>query len=276
MARKNLSLWLVLTYFVAVFVSCSRNDSPAEATQEEPWAIVNGSALTEPELQFARNRFFGDQFVDARADQKIRDSLIASRALSQRAEKALSEEILAELDIAVRAYREERLIAAYIEANRTVEPVSAQMVAEYYQQHLAEFGEATIRRVEVLEADIASAGLTQAELSKKVFEYSKISDWSAQVLPDYMKIYEINSMATLSPKLKSVVEGTAIGSRSPLVIEEHRISVIHVVSESKIPAQPLSNVSVEIRKRLAAAQLKKEIKSLTEEALSESDVIKKF
>ena len=76
MAKKKLSLWLVLISVVTVFVSCGRNNSPVEAAKEESWAIVNGSALTEAELQFARRAFenidhvlYAEAFAAAEAGQ---------------------------------------------------------------------------------------------------------------------------------------------------------------------------------------------------------------
>ena len=276
--------WVLAVQAVAIvglLTACDKKTPPvAEIIDAEPaveaWAVVNGSSLTEPEVDYALNRFFGNQFVDARVEAKIRDSLIASRALAQKAATSLDPATVAELELAVNAYREERLIAAYIENTSTPEPVSAQMVTDYYQDHLEEFGAATLKRMAVLEANLEDAGLPQSSVSKALFEFSQQPDWSQLVLPSYIRSYSVTSNAQLSQKMMAALNATAVGSNSSMIVDAPKIMVFRVVGEETIPAKPLVEVSVDIRKRLAATMLSKTVKALTEQVVGASDIIKNY
>ncbi|MDX1472752.1 MAG: peptidyl-prolyl cis-trans isomerase [Reinekea sp.] len=277
---KRKSPWLVLPLFALLVTGCDRKENtpeiPVETAIEPAWAVVNGSNLTEAELDYAVDRFFGGQFVDARAVQKIRESLIASRALAQNAESTLDEDILSEIEIAVQAYREERLIAAYIENTTSPEPVTAQMVEAYYQSHLDEFGAATIKRLVVLEANVGSAKRSQIEVSQALAKLGQSENWESLVLPDYVRTYQLNSAASMPVKMKAVLQDINVGGKSAQIVDGEKIYLFRVVAEDQVPPKPLSEVSAGIRQRLAATQLSKTVKALSERVVSESDIIKNY
>ena len=277
--RYRLNVAIPIIALLALLTACDKQPLPSPAKPETTvaaWATVNGSALTDPELDYALNRFFGDQFVDARVMLKIRDSLIASRALAQQAEATLDATVMAELDLAVRAYREERLIAAYIENTSVPEPVSAQMVADYYQSHLEDFGAATIKRLEVLEANVDLAKLPLSDVSKALFDLSRAEEWSQLTLPTYMRTYSVASNGQLPSSLKTALPALAVGSMSSLVIDATKIYIFKVVAQESIAAKPMDEVSVDIRKRLAATMLSKTVKTLTGQVVGSSEIIKNY
>jgi hypothetical protein len=80
----------------------------------------------------------------------------------------------------------------------------------------------------------------------------------------------------LPAKLKSALNGLEAGETSALIVEGDKVFALKVTAIENIPAKPLMEVSAEIRKRLAATQLSKTVKSLTEQILGESTVVRNF
>jgi len=266
-----------LAIAVAVsLVGCSDTEEPIETTTPEGWVTVNGSPINEAELDHAVNKFFGDQFVDARAEANIRKSLIASRALAQQSESTLSEARLAEIETAVNAYREERLIAALIEDSVTPEPVSASDVNEYYQAHLTDFGATTVKRLSVLKATLSESSEVSVSALRALSNHAELSDWQAQPLTDGLELLTMSSLNQLSPSSISAINALEGGGQSGVIKEGSSAFVFKVTAIEKIPAKPLSEVSSIIRKRLSAMQLKKVVKALSETAVNESEIVKYY
>lgn len=280
MRLLTVSATAVLVSSVVLFNACSKDDSSAPKSDvdvaEAGWASVNGSDLTEAELDHALERFFGDQFIDARAVIKVRESLIASRALAQKAEQDLDADTLASLEVAVNAYREERLIAAYIEQFTTPEPVSAQQVNDYYQSNLEEFGQIELKRFEVLQ--VASENLTTpaAQLTQTLAQLGQSPEWGSESLPEGFRYFQSTSNAQLPAEFRSALRTLEQNDVSAVISVDRGYAVLKVIAEEKIPAKPLAEVSAQIRRRLAATQLSKTVKELSNQIVSESDVIKNY
>lgn len=266
--------FLPLSCFLAL-ASCGQIEGDAKV-EVESWAIVNGSPMTAAQLDYSIKRFFGDQFVDARAELKIRESLIASRAISQKAESVLPAEDLADIELAVQAYREERLIAAYIQTESNPEPVSSQMVKDYYESNLEEFGASTIQRLQVLSASANYSELPIAQLTQQVYEFSKQDDWRSNARPSFIKEYQTNSNSQLSSKIRAAIEKIPVGETSGIIVDEDNVYLFKNLAEEKIPPKPLAEVSATIRKRLAATQLSKTVKVLTDEIVGASQVDRNY
>lgn len=259
--------------------SCSSDGNATEqVTEAKPkgWATVNGTPITEAELDHALNRFFGEQFIDARAEYQVRDSLIASRAIAQKAEANLSAEELAAIEVAVAAYREERLIAAYIQSLDLAEPVSSQQVKTYYDNNLDQFGAEEVKRLAVLELSLDKSQTSEAKASQQLFTLAKSGDWSQSLLPTYIRYYESASNSSLPASIAKAIKPLEIGQQTNLIRHGGQLLIVKVVDVENIPAKPLAEVSREIRRRLAATQLKQTVKALSDSIVSESDVVKHY
>lgn len=273
---RQLTQGMVLVSAIMLFACSGDDDSTPPETQGTGWATVNGTELSEEQLDFALNRFFGNQFIDARAERKVRESLIASRAIALRAESELDEQVLDDVELAVQAYREERLIAAYIENTTTPEPVSSQMVNDYYQANPEEFGAQTIIRLAVLEADVEKSGQPVSQLSQELNALAQATDWADIQLPEYIRYYRTSTNAQLPASILAGVSNVKTGERSGVIVGDDRLYQFRKVSVEQIPPKPLAEVSATIRKRLAATQLSKTVKALSDRIVGESDVVKNY
>jgi parvulin-like peptidyl-prolyl isomerase len=270
---------LIAIVFLCLAVACSDSgnnsvaDNESMSTPEDTLFLVNDSPVTDSELDYAVQRFFGDQFVDQRAVKQIEQSLIASRALSQKALQELDIEILKDIELAVSAYREERLIAKYIEETTTPEHVSSSEVKAYYDANLESFGAKVVRELEVIEIDRAGSDQSLTEISSQLQSVSELDSWDGARLPEASKQYHIRTAAHIPPRILSAANALGIGETSGVIIEKDKVYLVRVTDITELPAKPIETVSVEIRQRLAAVKLKQHIKALSDQIIEESTIV---
>jgi len=275
---------------ICVLAACGDNESDSSVTTSESnattddktpegWATVNGSVLTDDEYEAAVDRFFGDQIVDARALRNIRESLITSRALSQQAEQILDAETLHSIELAARAYREEKLIAAYLDQTTTPEPVSAQAVKDYYDSHLDDFGAASIKQLEVLRLDFEDAGQSAADAARLLGAVDEEGDWATwgkNQVNDAVRHMRVAANNQLSSKLRAAIKPLDAEQVTGVIVEGDTAYRIRVLGVEEIPPKPLGEVSADIRRRLAANQLKQAISDVSEEVLADSIIERRY
>lgn len=268
-----------------VLVACSKPEQPeleqASEVPAEPqgWATVNGSELTDAEFEAAVDRFFGDQLVDARALHSLRESLIASRALAQAAEQEISASELESIELATRAYREERLIAAYLDQSTTPQPVSSQQVQTYYQAHLEDFGAATVKQLEMLRIEYVNAGLSAADaatLLGQAPDQQSWDSWADSRAGSGVQSLTIAANDQLPVRLRAAVSPLDINQVSGVIVDGDIAYRVRVSRIDDIPAKPLAEVSGEIRRRLAASQLKDSISTISDDVLRESTIERRY
>jgi hypothetical protein len=100
-------------------------------------------------------------------------------------------------------------------------------------------------------------------------------DWSAfGKANDLGLVYKnvVLQPGLLAPALERAVKNTKVGETSDIVLIKGVPHAVRITSVTKLPAKPLSEVSAQIRKKLAALQLKKSVKAASEAAISEAKV----
>jgi hypothetical protein len=149
------------------------------------------------------------------------------------------------------------------------------MVQDYYQQYPEEFGGGDSIAFEMLatttkpSADQRDAILAQAQVIKDS------ADWSAFANDNELGLVYKNVVlqsGLLAPELERAVKNTKVGETSDMVLIKGVPHAVRVTSVTTLPAKPLSAVSAQIRKKLAALQLKKSVKAASEAAISEAKV----
>ncbi|GGX56082.1 peptidyl-prolyl cis-trans isomerase [Saccharospirillum salsuginis] len=283
------SRWAGIWIAAGVLLTACSDKEPATATEPtvdesaekvvEGWATVNDSVLTDDEFEAAVDRFFGDQIVDARALRNIRESLITSRALSQHAEQSLDADTLRSIELATQAYREEKLIAAYLDQVTTPEPVSAQAVKAYYENHLEDFGAASVKRLEVLRINFEEQGQQAAEAARllgRVDERDDWATWSQKQADGSVRHMRVAANDQLSARLRAAIKPLGTDQVTGVIVEGDTAYRIRVLGVDRIPPKPLGEVSADIRRRLAANQLKQAISEVSEDVLSDSTIERRY
>jgi hypothetical protein len=263
---------------------CSGSDNPKarvkdagtvsapESSKSRVLAMVDGTPITDVELKQAMERFFSDQSQirnRAQVERRVVQSLIDSRAISRLAEAELDATDRQLLDVKVAAYREELLVKTYLADHANPQPVTGDMVEEYYRKHPEEFGGGTTKRFEIMQTTRSLKDDERKMLIQLLGNLSSEKDWhrwadSHKSLPIGWRELTANPDVLMQP-LKSLVSATEMGKTSPLHVDDV-LTIVRVQETQTLPAKPLPDVSAEIRRKLAPLKMKEAIKVISENA----------
>ncbi|SFA67258.1 peptidyl-prolyl cis-trans isomerase [Metapseudomonas otitidis] len=279
--------WPLGCLLAAALLAGCRDDDGADALAQVPvepsatLVTVDDSPITRAELELTIERTLGESaplFANDEVERKILDSLVASRAMALVAERELDAGERAQLDLKAQAYREELLVRHYLEQHATPEPVTSEQVADYYQRHPEEFGGGVEKSFEIIASDQVLEEPQRAELiallsgaEAKGRDWQKqVAAWRAAGKPLEYRSNRIKPELLEQP-LRGLVETTEAGSIAPLYADG-QLLLVRVTGEERLPARPLSEVSGEIREKLAPQSLKQAVKRLSEEAMRQVKV----
>lgn len=279
---------VALCALATVLTACSKGDSAdskqnqSEQNNSVVLVKVNGSPITADELQLAVERTFGDNaalYMSEELEGKLLQSLISSRAISQKALAEMSASDKQWLDLKTEAYREELLVKYYLEEHAQPDPVTNEMVTQYYQSNQDKFGGGKLKEFEYVQVRIP-AGSDSAEAVKPLTTLGAEKDWKANldivknVNKDWQVDYRKASMKAdqIQPPLDALIATLKPGEIAPLKIEKNIYTLLRLISERELPVKTLSEVSAEIRKTLSPLQLKKAVKTISDKALTDAEV----
>jgi hypothetical protein len=260
------------------------NDGQAEAVdgaavvKSSPIAMVGGTAITEQALDQAMERFFsssGEIRDRQRVEQQVLKSLISSRAIALLSERELDNHDRQDLALKVAAYREELLVKRYLQQHATPQPVTSEMVETYYQEHQQEFGGGTNNSFELIQTTRKLTEEERSRLIKLLGGLSQEADWESWAQrhrDEPIGWRSLNAKSELLKQpLRSLVEATEVGATSALHIDE-QLTLVKVNARDELPAKPLTQVSAEIRRKLAPVKMKQAIKEISTQAQAETEI----
>jgi PPIC-type PPIASE domain len=269
---------------LAALTVCSdktNSDGEAQIPKANVLATVNGEDITDRDVQVAKTRSFVEldtAVIDVALEQKILDSLIASKAMKHEIKNELTAEDIARIQAAAKAYEEELYVKEYLQRNVSPEPVSAAMVQEYYERHLDEFGGQSVREFELLKAP---KNLDEDKRNQLLKDIGKIrtatdwktsaSDWSAKYGVIYQQGKSIPGL--LDKSLEEKVAALEKNSTSDVFYIESQLFLVRVTDTAPLKPQPLAEVSGDIRKKLAPLIIREAVKKASDQARSKAEVV---
>lgn len=266
--------------FPVILASCDRLHAPA-ATKEKDKVLVtvSGTSISENDLDNASRHLLGKtvQDVDAETRKHLLDSLVSSRAIALQAGKKLDAETLSSIERKTAAYREELLMQEYIRTHGAVEPVTQEMIADYYAKNQQMFGAQKIKIFELLKAEPQEQN-AKVFLRQQLENLSQNPRWPEQAASlsaqGYMVSYHSGKAIPemLDRNIADLVAKTPVGTSSELTESNGTLYLLRVTAEEEQAAKPISEVSSDIRKRLAPQQLKVTLKKLSDDALKAAKV----
>jgi len=276
-----------ITTLLASILLLSSCNKAEESNHETPivqstiLAHVNNEVITDEDLQFFINKTFdnnSEAIRNTEIKQKILLSLVASKAMAIMMKAELSQAEINDIEIKTRHYQEELYIKEYLTQYAIPEPVSSAMIKNYYQEHLSQFGQTSVKTVEILQrktklnegerdAILTSLSAINAETNWKNYIENKGSTLGLS----YVKTKF--SPGLFDNNIDELIAGMQVGEYSKITFVKELPYIVRVIAIQTLPAKPLSSVSNLIRKKLAALQLKKAVKESSDKVLQQVDVV---
>lgn len=274
----------ILLGSILLLSSCNRaeetqHESPIE--QSTILARVNNEVITDEDLHFFINKTFANNSLAIRNKEikkNILASLVASKAMKIAMQAELSQDEINDIKIKTQHYEEELFIKEYLQQYAIPEPVTSAMISNYYQEHLDQFGQVDVKTVEILqrktklnegERDSILTNLSTINAEKNWQNYAENKGKPLGL--SYIKTRF--SPGIFDKNIAEVIEKMQVGDNSKITFVQEQPYIVRVIAKQTLPAKPLSSVNADIRKKLAALQLKKAVKESTEKVLQQVNVV---
>lgn len=243
-------------------------------------AQVGDENITQADVDYMLERMLKGQAFTQADDalrQKILDSLISSRAMKIQMESLLTPEEKKAITRSVEAYEEELYVKEYLANHVVPEPVTLEMIQAYYDKHPEEFGGEVVRDFQLLVLGNANDQQARDKFLAAVPEIKAAKDWNAakkQWVQSYSLQYQEGRArpGLLEPALEQAISRLNAAEISDLIYVNDQIYVAKVTSVTQLTPKPLTDVSANIRKQLAAQQLRLAVKKASEEVLTKVEV----
>jgi hypothetical protein len=263
---------------------CGSKDQQKEPSSERDQspvvAQVGDENITQADMDFMLKRMLKGQAL-AQADealrQKVLDSLIASRAMKIQMETSLAAEEKELITRSAKAYEEELYVKQYLADHVVPEPVTLEMVQAYYDKNPQEFGGAAVHDFQMLVFNNAKDQQARDKFLAAVPEIKATKDWLSaknQWAPLYGIQYQEGRArpGLLEPTLEQAISRLNATEISDLIYANDQIYIVKVTNLTQLTPKPLTDVSANIRKQLAAQQLRSAVKKASEDVLTKVEV----
>ena len=151
--------WMACVCCVWLLVGCTKIDNPVNADTKaiddhslywgKKIVLVNDQPVYESELDLTLEKIVKAPItIDDRLRRTVIESIVASKAMSQASQNTLGIETLADIELRVKAYREELLMKHYLANHTQPQPVTLDMVKQYYQKNSDQFTEEAVKTFE--------------------------------------------------------------------------------------------------------------------------------
>lgn len=243
---------------LAAFQLSSCSNSSVEEPKEKPIAKVGSSYLYPSELEYQFEKLVGNSaaLIDQKmVRERIRDSLVLSKQMAQKALSSMTEQEKQQLELQVSQYRDEILAKHYINEFVSVEVPTPKAVDQYYQKNLHKFGGG--KYVSMVEFTFKDTCAMNIDKNSRYDSEEDVLAMLGKAGCQYSIKRIEKPMAALSKN--SPVDSLKTGMFK-LQPSSSQIKALYIKAITTKPARPLSEVVPTIRKMLAPVYLKKALK----------------
>ncbi len=271
-------LLLSLMFF---FTGCAKEEKKGQNKAGDILAMVNNSPITSGDFEYMAKRTYGKDYIkalDKKSRKTLLESLVFARAIAQEAQAELTEQEKAIIESKTKAFREELLIQRYLAKNIQPQPVSDEMIKQYYQSHLEEFGKKNIHQYEIImtKSKIKSGQrkrmLSALDNAKSHKNWDK---WSKTLLDKGFPISFTSGSfkkGRLDKSLSKLILSLDAGEVSSPAFINERLYIVKITNIERVQPRPLKEVSSSIKRKLAPLAVKKALKQAKEQVLKKAKI----
>lgn len=279
-SRRASRVLLGLFLGALLLSGCDKKTNDQAVKNSTVLAVVNGDEITTADVDFMLERMLKGQAslqVDETLRKKILDSLIASRAMKQQIKSQMPADAIERITQAVRVHEEELFVNAYLQQFAIPEPVTAEMVQKYYDEHAAEFSVASAREFEILRAPVAADEKARDRLLAAIPEITAVTQWQSRA-KEWQKNYNLqyqqgrSQAGLLQKELDQAINRLEPGQTSGIIYVDSELYVVRVTRVGEAIVRPLVEVSTDIRKHLAAQVLRDAVKKASDDARAKAKI----
>jgi len=243
-------------------------------------ARVNGEKITQYDLDQNISSMFSKENIDkigSEECEKIVESLIRSKAISQAYENEMTPEQKAVLEKEVNAYREQLMVKKYLVQHTVPQPVTEKMIQSYYDNHPEEFSGKKIYTYEMI-ASQEKVSIRKRDkmltIFKKAADKNDWQAWTKELQTKDIAVFYRKADVTdaLHSKLKEIVSSLSIDGDAHLTFLQNKMYLLRVINIKHLAQKPLEEVEVQIRKMLVPVQIKKSIQKVMNQILSNAAI----
>jgi hypothetical protein len=282
--KKLTIIYGFICFSVLLGCDSAENSTANSATEEKVSAnivaTVYGEFITEKDVELMKERIFSNADalpINESLNEKITQSLIASKAMSYLAKQVMSADDIQLIEAKAKFYVEELYVKAYLSQHAIPEPVTTTMVLEYYQNNPTLFGAKQAKVFETLSLNVSANEaernlfLSQTDLLATVKDWQQYSVGNPEDIKlDYKK--SVFREGLFDEALEAEVIRLNKDEVSNIIIIKGQPTLLRVTDVEDVSAKPLAQVSADIRKKLAPLQLKKAVRKATDEAMRQANV----
>jgi len=245
-------------------------------------ATVNGSKISQYDFEMSFRTLFGTypkNHINDKVKREALQSLVTSRAIAQEQEKELTETDKAVLEKRLQTYREQILVKAYLARHNQLKGITKEMVQQYYDANPEKFGSKNIKAYEMITSGSAINSATRDSLINVIAKDSEQKDWqqwnNQLNNSGYALFYRKGDLldTILTARLREFIDSINPGEKPRVTFINNICYIVRVLEIKKTPPRPLSEVSMEIKKILETAMLKKAVHNITGNVLAKAEVV---
>jgi|GEM_PF-6171157 len=261
-----------IAFLISAFIilsGCQQDNNSGHDGRSEAVARAGKSYITREQVSHQLDRFDDDASMmiseNKEQYQRLVESMALTRLMADKQYDSMAPDQKRKIDLSVQAYRDQILAKEYMSGNLSRSVPDRKAVEDYYTKHAEEFGvrnQYSLSKTLVPESCALKKKYLTPELDQKA--YNRLLNTQC----DFLSVNERKTASELKQQYPELPESLE-KDKAYWVNKDGQQMILFVSQVSELPGRALSEVTAEIRKRLAPMYLKQSLKKARAELRKE-------